>query len=129
MVRAMHHLASGRCNVGDAATMIGISERQFERRSLEWARVSPKALARVSRFQRAIKDYRSGRSSWMDIAHKVGYYDQMHLVRDFHDLGGGTPTQVVKEISDEHLLPFCCGQADDPARGSRPLLLGQNAPT
>ena len=106
--RAMHRLASGRCNVGDAARMIGISERQLERRSLEWTGVSPKALARVSRFQRAIAEYRSGRESWIDIAHEVGYYDQMHLVRDFHDLGGGTPTRVMKDISDEHLISFCC---------------------
>ena len=52
------------------------------RRSLECAGMSPKALARVSRFQRAIGEYRSGHSNWLDIAHKVGYYDQMHLVRD-----------------------------------------------
>ncbi|WP_263381395.1 helix-turn-helix domain-containing protein [Granulicella arctica] len=109
--RAMHRLASGGCNVGDAARMIGISERQFGRRSLEWAGVSPKALARVSRFQRAIGEYRSSQSSWLDIAHKVGYYDQMHLVRDFHDLGGGPPTQVLKKISEEHLISFCCGRS------------------
>ena len=108
--RAMRGLASGRCNVGDAANMIGISERQLERRSLEWTGTSPKALARVSRFQRAIGEYRSGHSSWLDIAHAVGYYDQMHLVRDFHDLGGGTPTEVIKAISDEHLISFCCRQ-------------------
>ncbi|MBB5061177.1 AraC-like DNA-binding protein [Granulicella aggregans] len=107
--RAMHRLALGRCNVGDAARMIGISERQFERRSQQWAGVSPKALARVSRFQRAIAEYRSSRGSWLDIAHNVGYYDQMHMVRDFHDLGGGAPTQVVKAIADEHLISFCCG--------------------
>ena len=108
-VHALRRLASGRCNVGEAARMIGISERQFERRSLEWAGVSPKALARVSRFQRAIGEYRSGNSSWIDIAHRVGYYDQMHLVRDFHDLAGGAPTQVIREIADEHLISFCCG--------------------
>ena len=107
--RVMHRLASGRCNVEAAARMTGISERQFERRSQQWAGVSPKALARVSRFQRAIAEYRLGRSSWLDIAHQVGYYDQMHLVRDFHDLGGGAPTQVVKAIADEHLISFCCG--------------------
>jgi AraC-like DNA-binding protein len=107
--RAMHLLASGRCNVGDAARMTGISERQFERRSLEWAGLSPRALARVSRFQRAIAEYRLGHSTWLDIAHKVGYYDQMHLIRDFHDLGGGAPTQIVNEILDEHLISFCCG--------------------
>jgi AraC-like DNA-binding protein len=109
MARAMRLMASGRCNVGDAARMSGISERHFERRSLEWTGVSPKALARVSRFQRAIQEYRSGGGSWTDIAHKVGYYDQMHMVRDFHDLGGGAPTQVMNAISDEHLISFCCG--------------------
>ena len=107
--RALHRLAAGRCNVADAARMSGISERQFGRRSLEWAGVSPKALARVSRFQRAIGEHRSNHSSWIDIAHKLGYYDQMHLVRDFHDLGGGSPTRVMKEISDQHLISFCCG--------------------
>ena len=106
--RAMHRLASGGCNVVDAARIAGMSERQFGRRSLEWAGMSPKVLARVSRFQRAIAQYRSGRSSWIDIAHKVGYYDQMHMVRDFHDLGGDAPTQVMKQISDEHLISFCC---------------------
>ena len=107
--RAMYRLASGGNNVGDVARMTGISTRQFGRRSLDWAGVSPMVLARVSRFQRAIRERRSGRSSWIDIAHKVGYYDQMHLVRDFHDLGGGAPTQVMKQISDEHLISFCCG--------------------
>jgi len=106
---AMRLLASGRCNVGDAARMTGISERQFLRRSLECVGMSPIALTRVSRFQRAIREYRSGHSSWIDIAHQVGYYDQMHLIRDFHDLGGGTPTEVMKTISDEHLISFCCG--------------------
>ena len=106
--RAMHRLASGKCNVAYAARMTGISERQFGRRALEWAGVSPKALVRVSRFQRAIGEYRSGHSSWIDIAHKIGYYDQMHLVRDFHDLGGGSPTEVVKAITDQHLISFCC---------------------
>lgn len=106
---AMRLLVSGQRNVGATARLTGMSERQFLRRSLECAGISPKALARVSRFQRAIQEYRSGHSTWIDIAHRVGYYDQMHLVRDFHDLGGGAPTQLMKEISDEHLISFCCG--------------------
>ncbi len=105
---AMRRLASGQCNVGAVAKMIGISERQLERRSRECAGMSPKALARVSRFQRAIQKHRAGNASWLQIAHEVGYYDQMHLVRDFHNLGGGAPTQVMKAISDEHLIAFCC---------------------
>jgi len=105
---AMRLLAAGQCNVGAAAKMIGISERQLERRSLECAGMSPRKLLRVSRFQRAIEKHRAGYGNWLEIAHEVGYYDQMHLVRDFHDLGGGAPTQVMKEILDEHLISFCC---------------------
>ena len=105
---AMRHVVSGRWSVTAAAEGIGISERQLERRSHECSGVSPKLLARVSRFQRAIQKRRSGYSSWLDIAHEVGYYDQMHLIRDFHDLGAGTPTEVMKEIADDHLISFFC---------------------
>jgi hypothetical protein len=33
---------------------------------------------------------------------------QRYVIRVFHDLGGGAPTQVVKEIFDEHLNSLCC---------------------
>ena len=108
--RAMRLLASGRCNVGAAAKMIGISERQFERRSLEYAGISPTKLVRISRFQRAIEKHRAGHGNWLEIAHQAGYYDQMHLIRDFHDLGGGTPTEVMKGISENDLISFCCSR-------------------
>ena len=104
----MNLVASGQCGVGAAAAEIGISERQLERRCLECAGISPKLLSRISRFQRAIKKHRASYGSWMKIAHEVGYYDQMHLIRDFHSLGGGTPTEVMKEIADSHLISFAC---------------------
>ena len=105
---AMREVASGRWSVTAAAARSGISQRQLERRSQLCSGLSPKLLARISRFQRAIKKGRSGAGSWMDIAHDVGYYDQMHLIRDFHDLGAGTPTEVMKEIADDHLISFFC---------------------
>lgn len=105
---AMREVASGRWSVTAAAKRIGISARQLERLSNACSGVSPKLLARISRFQRAIQKRRSGSGSWMDIAHEVGYYDQMHLIRDFHDLGGGTPTEVMNEIADNHLISFFC---------------------
>jgi hypothetical protein len=27
-------------------------------------------------------------SLWMSIAHRLGYFDQMHMIRDFQGLGG-----------------------------------------
>jgi len=104
----MGMVASGTLTVRAAAERIGLSERQLERRSMASSGVSPKLLARVSRFQRAIQKRRSGFGSWLDIAHEVGYYDQMHLIRDFHDLGGGTPTEVIRDISEHHLISFFC---------------------
>ena len=106
--RAMRLLASGRCNVTTAADMAGISERQLERRTLAAAGIAPKALARISRFQRAIQQYQSGHGNWLQIAHDTGYYDQMHLIRDFHHFGGGAPGEVVNTLADSHLISFCC---------------------
>ncbi len=105
---AMRIVASGRCSVGAAAERIGVSGRQLERKSLEYAGVPPKVLSRISRFQRAIEKHRGGYGSWMKIAHEVGYYDQMHLIRDFHDLAGGPPTEVMRGIADNHLISFAC---------------------
>ena len=105
---AMRLLASGHSSVHNVAEKIGISERQLERRSLEFAGISPKDLFRISRFQRAIARHQSGFGNWMEIAHEVGYYDQMHLIRDFHNLGGGSPTEVMREIADHHLISYCC---------------------
>ncbi len=105
---AMRLLASGQCSVGIAAEMAGTSARQLERRSLEYAGISPKTLSRISRFQGAIERHRARYGSWMAIAHETGYYDQMHLIRDFHEFGGGPPTEVMKEIGDNHLLSFSC---------------------
>lgn len=86
--------------------MIGLSERQLERKSLECAGITQKLLSRVARFQRAIKKHQSGFGNWLEITHEVGYYDQMHLIRDFHDLGGGSPTEVMREIEENHLIYF-----------------------
>jgi AraC-like DNA-binding protein len=105
---AIRLLVSGRGTVRTAAERIGLSERQLERKSLECAGISPKSLSRISRFQHAIGRHRAGYGNWTEIAHDVGYYAQMHLVRNFRDLAGGTPTKVMKEMEDNHLISFCC---------------------
>ena len=107
--QAMRHLAAGSLSkVEEAANRIGISARQLERRSLEWTGMTPKTLVKVSRFERAVKEYSSGNASWLDIAHRVGYYDQMHLIKSFQGLAGASPTEIVKLIAQEHQISFCC---------------------
>ena len=56
--------------------------------------VGPKTLSRIVRFNRALGLSRQDKSDWADIAADCGYADQAHLVREFRDLGGQTPTAI-----------------------------------
>ena len=71
----------------------GMSERQFRRRCLEESGLRPKQLCRVLRFRRACA--LAGRGlPWGLVAAEAGYFDQAHLIRDFHEFTGDTPMSV-----------------------------------
>lgn len=93
--------------VSEAARHMGASTRHLERKSLEWAGVSPKQLTRISRFSRAL-NLRSSHSAltWTQIAHAAEYHDQMHMVRDFRTFAGESPSFALEEIAPEHLINF-----------------------
>lgn len=75
--------------------------RQFERLFRREAGASPKAFARVARFQAALDaKLSSPHRTWLDIAHRCGYYDQMHMVHDFENLGHNTPTRLLADMGD-----------------------------
>ena len=38
--------------------------------------------------------------SWLSIAHELGYFDQMHMIRDFQSLGGDAPNGVLDQLAD-----------------------------
>ena len=99
-------MSSGRAvDVADASRQVGISPRQLERRSLDFAGVAPKTIIRISRFQRALNLRKRG-LSWVQVANEANYYDQTHMIRDFHDLAGDTPSKVVQQIKSDHLISF-----------------------
>jgi AraC-like DNA-binding protein len=78
-----------------------IGLRQFERRFHQETGVSPKVFARVARFQAALDaKLASPESTWLEIAHSHGYYDQMHMVHDFESLASNTPTQLIAQMGD-----------------------------
>ena len=57
--------------------------------------MGPKAVARVLRFERALRLLREGRAL-ADVAYDCGFADQPHLNREFRALGGSTPGEVTK---------------------------------
>ena len=75
---------------------LGRSTRWVQRTFRETIGLGPKMLVRISRVQRAMRiaTAHPGRS-WSSIAADVGYFDQSHLVRDFRQLVGCTPSEFL----------------------------------
>jgi AraC-like DNA-binding protein len=78
--------------------------RQVQRISRDRIGMSPKAFARVIRFSAAYRlhEERPG-LRWTDIAYRCGYFDQMHLIRDFRDFAGMPPSVIERELARTEL--------------------------
>ena len=68
----------------------------------------PKLFARIARFEAALDGKaRFAAKSWTDVAHQFGYSDQMHMVHDFGEFTGETPTETLihlERVFGERLL-------------------------
>lgn len=70
-----------------------LSTKQFERRFRERTGVNPKIYERIIRFDRAFRLKNSRPDfDWLRIAIECGYHDYQHLVRDYKEFTGLTPT-------------------------------------
>jgi AraC-like DNA-binding protein len=87
--------ARGHVDLNTVAREANLSPRQFRRRCLEETGLTPKRLSRVLRFRHACRIAGGpDRLSWADIALEAEYFDQAHLIRDFHQFTGQTPMAV-----------------------------------
>jgi AraC-like DNA-binding protein len=91
--------SGGRASVGAIADELGYSHRRLIAQFRDHLGLPPKTMARIVRFERAIKILRSGRDyTWPDVASECGYYDQAHFNREFHEFSGRTPSQFANRI-------------------------------
>ena len=92
-------LRGGRVAFTDLADRAGLSTRQFQRRFIQQVGMRPKLLARIARFEAALDGKaRFAAKSWTDVAHQFGYHDQMHMVHDFGEFTGETPTKTLSQL-------------------------------
>ncbi|MGW5638536.1 helix-turn-helix domain-containing protein [Streptomyces sp. NPDC003832] len=85
--------ARGRVQVGRLAADLGWSRRYLTERFHGELGLSPKTFARVLRFEHAHElATRHDPLPWADVATASGYADQAHLVRDWSEFTGRTPT-------------------------------------
>jgi AraC-like DNA-binding protein len=90
---------NGNVAVEKMAKMACLSLRQFERVSKERIGLPPKLFARLVRFSKAYRLRESSATlSWTSIAYECGYFDQMHLIRDFKGFAGVAPGIIEKQL-------------------------------
>jgi len=91
--------SSGSIRVDALARHSGLGVRQFERRFSGEIGVAPKLYARILRFESALQRRAAAPATrWTDIAHELGYHDQMHMVHDFTRLSGDTPQAIARQL-------------------------------
>jgi len=98
VVKAAHVLRGtrGAASIARLARDLECSQRHLIAAFREQVGVTPKTYARIVRFDHAVKRLRQADGMrWAEIADASGYYDQAHLIRDFHEFTGQTPGQFV----------------------------------
>lgn len=82
--------------IAPLARAIGCSRKHLIAEFHECIGLSPKPLARILRFNRAVQILEQSRHvAWAALAHDCGYYDQAHFIRDFHAFAGSTPSEFL----------------------------------
>jgi AraC-like DNA-binding protein len=89
----------GRIQLPVLAKQACMSPRQFERRFTREIGLPPKLYARIVRFESALESKAlSSDESWTEITNRLGYFDQMHLIKDFKESSGEVPTSLINQL-------------------------------
>jgi AraC-like DNA-binding protein len=116
--------ADGSIALGSLAAEMDCSHRTLIARFRAWVGLPPKTIARLLRFNRAMRsldrlsrtreqgpvgkpyietgqadDRLAGAIQWADLAADCGYVDQPHLIKDFREFAGTTPDAFLRHMS------------------------------
>jgi AraC-like DNA-binding protein len=90
---------AGAARIPAMANRAGLSVRQFRRNFLQRVGMSPKLFTRIARFEALLdRMARSPGASWTEVAHRFGYYDQMHMIHEVAQFTGETPTRTLRHF-------------------------------
>lgn len=91
--------ANGNMPVEKTASLSCLSLKQFERKCRDYIGMNPKTYARILRFSKAYRLHEAHpHLSWIKIAYEAGYFDQMHMIRDFKTFAGVNPSLISQEL-------------------------------
>lgn len=94
--------------VREAAKYLGLSQRRFIQVFKAEVGMTPKLFSRIQRFQQTRTFIQQNPSpNWAAIALELGYFDQSHLIREFLEFSGFSPTDYLNRHKRfiEHDIP------------------------
>jgi AraC-like DNA-binding protein len=90
----MLHTTGGRLPVNEIASLHGVDARTVHRRIVKGTGMTPKQLAMVIQFHRALRLVVDGKLDIASAAFEAGYADQAHMTRVFQRMGGFSPARI-----------------------------------
>ncbi len=91
--------SNGTMPIEKTASYSCLSLKQFERKCKERIGMNPKMFARILKFSKAYRLHESSpQLNWTQIAYEAGYYDQMHMIRDFKTFAGVNPSIIEQQL-------------------------------
>jgi AraC-like DNA-binding protein len=100
-------LTRGHITVEALTTLMGWSRRSSQLAFQKEVGTSPKMYCRITRFRQLIDAISEERLSvnWVETALDLGFFDQSHLIRDFRQFAGTSPTSfLADQKSFAHLV-------------------------
>lgn len=93
MAFAFRRLRRADARITEIAREIGMSRERFSKMFRREFGLTPKRFARVRRFARALRE-RDPALDGAALAAQCGYVDQAHMIHDFREFSGSTPSEL-----------------------------------
>jgi AraC-like DNA-binding protein len=95
-------LSRGSIRVAKITEQLGWTRKRLVKAFRDEVGIPPKVLARVLRFRRALVEFNARTIvDFSQLAVECGYSDQAHMIREFKDLSGLTPVELVQLYSPD----------------------------
>jgi AraC-like DNA-binding protein len=99
--------SNGNIPIHDIASIACMSIRQLQRKFLDYFGMSPKHYSKLIRFTAAHRMRTSfPQLTWGEISMRCGYYDHMHLIRDFRSIGEFNPRMLDMNVRNSDIILF-----------------------
>ncbi|MDY8136991.1 helix-turn-helix transcriptional regulator [Aquimarina sp. 2201CG5-10] len=91
-------------NLNDIADGTGYSARYINKLFKKYLGMSPKQFIKLARFNYGLKliGELNSDSNLTQVALELGYYDQAHFIKDFKNVSGKTPKELLSERESLH---------------------------